>query len=122
MAGMMFQKEPIFKGKTNFDQLIKIAKIVGTESLMTYIKKYKLTLDSHYNNVLGNYPKVTWETFINKDNKHLVTGEGIDLLNKLLSYERASRLTAIEAMNHAYFKPVIQYHDQKANGSTTTDT
>lgn len=30
LAGMIFQKEPFFKGADNFDQLIKIAKVVGT--------------------------------------------------------------------------------------------
>ena len=63
-AGMIFQKEPIFKGKSNFDQLIKIAKIMGTEDLMKYIKKYKLVLDHNYHSVLGNFPRISWDTFI----------------------------------------------------------
>lgn len=30
LAGMVFQREPFFKGSDNYDQLIKIARVVGT--------------------------------------------------------------------------------------------
>ena len=46
MAGVMFRHEPFFKGSDNYDQLVKIAKVMGTEDLLTYLKKYKLTLPS----------------------------------------------------------------------------
>ena len=39
-AGMIFQKEPFFQGKDNYDQLVKIAKVLGTEELFAYIDKY----------------------------------------------------------------------------------
>ena len=47
--GMIFKKEPFFQGKYNYDQLVKIAKVLGTEDLYKYIEKYGLTLDNHYN-------------------------------------------------------------------------
>lgn len=31
MAGMIFGKEPFFKGADNYDQLDKIARVLGTE-------------------------------------------------------------------------------------------
>ena len=33
MAGMMFKQDPFFKGNDNYDQLIKIAKVMGTDDL-----------------------------------------------------------------------------------------
>merc|ERR1712130_251006 len=39
-AGMTFQKEPFFHGRDNHDQLVKIAKVLGTAGLYEYIKKY----------------------------------------------------------------------------------
>ena len=33
LAGMMFSKEPFFKGSDNDDQLLKIARIIGTEDI-----------------------------------------------------------------------------------------
>jgi casein kinase II subunit alpha len=44
-AGMIFQKEPFFQGKDNYDQLVKIAKVLGTDELYAYIDKYNVTLD-----------------------------------------------------------------------------
>jgi casein kinase II subunit alpha len=42
MAGMIFRVDPFFKGKDNYDQLVKIAKVMGTDDLTTYMRKYKL--------------------------------------------------------------------------------
>ena len=53
MAGMIFKKEPFFQGHDNYDQLVKIAKVLGTEDLYKYISKYDLTFDTHYNCLLG---------------------------------------------------------------------
>jgi casein kinase II subunit alpha len=39
-----------------------------------------------------------------------VTEEAIDLLNKMLKYDHAERVTPKDAMEHAYFKPVRDFH------------
>lgn len=51
-AGMIFKREPFFQGSDNYDQLVKIAKVLGTEELYTYLDKYRLTLDNHYEDIL----------------------------------------------------------------------
>ncbi len=51
-AGMIFKREPFFQGSDNYDQLVKIAKVLGTEELYAYLDKYRLTLDSHYEDLL----------------------------------------------------------------------
>lgn len=40
LAGMVFQKEPFFQGQDNYDQLVKIAKVLGTDGLFEYLDKY----------------------------------------------------------------------------------
>ena len=52
-AGMIFKKEPFFQGSDNYDQLVKIAKVLGTDDLFAYIDKYGLTLDNHYHDLIG---------------------------------------------------------------------
>ena len=52
-AAMIFKKEPFFQGHDNNDQLVKIAKVLGTEDLYKYIAKYDVTFDTHYNCILG---------------------------------------------------------------------
>lgn len=44
-----------------------------------------------------------WEQFIHSENRHLVSPEALDLLDKLLRYDHQQRLTAKEAMEHPYF-------------------
>lgn len=44
-----------------------------------------------------------WENFIHSENRHLVSPEVLDLLDKLLRYDHQQRLTAKEAMEHPYF-------------------
>ena len=39
VAGMIFKKDPFFHGHDNYDQLVKIAKVLGTAQLNAYLKK-----------------------------------------------------------------------------------
>lgn len=49
----IFRKEPFFHGHDNYDQLVKIAKVLGTDELYQYIDKYSIQLDSQYDEILG---------------------------------------------------------------------
>ncbi|GME88249.1 hypothetical protein B5S31_g5813 [[Candida] boidinii] len=104
IAAIVFKKEPFFKGDSNTDQLVKIAKILGTDDLIKYCNKYEIKLSSEYDNVLGNYPRVPWKMFINDSNSYLSSNSYIiDLIDNLLKYDHQERLTAKEAMNHEFF-------------------
>eukprot|EP00961_Rhodomonas_salina_P135845 1827495-Rhodomonas_salina.3 len=49
----IFRKEPFFHGQDNYDQLVKIAKVLGTDDLTAYIEKYGIALDHRYDTILG---------------------------------------------------------------------
>ncbi|KAJ8478631.1 hypothetical protein OPV22_022358 [Ensete ventricosum] len=102
-AGMIFRKEPFFYGHDNHDQLVKIAKVLGTDELNAYLNKYRLELDPQLDALVGRHSRKPWSKFINADNQHLVSPEAIDFLDKLLRYDHQDRLTAREAMAHPYF-------------------
>lgn len=85
--------------------------ILGTEELWAYLKKYRLELDPELTDVVGFHPRRPWQKFVNEENKHLVTSESIDFVDKLLKYDHQERLTAKSAMMHAYFDPVRTYVD-----------
>lgn len=91
-ASMIFRKEPFFHGNSNSDQLIKIAKILGTDGLFGYLEKYGIQLDQQYDDILGRFTKQNWHTFINPENQRFTTNEAIDLLDKLLRYDHQVRL------------------------------
>jgi len=105
-AGMIFRKEPFFHGHDNVDQLVKIARIMGTDPLFEYLRRYDLELDPAFDGVLGRHASRPWESFVTQENAHLTSPEAFDFLDGLLRYDHNERLTAQEAMDHAYFEPV----------------
>ncbi|KAF8020813.1 hypothetical protein BT93_G1287 [Corymbia citriodora subsp. variegata] len=58
-AGMIFRKEPFFYGHDNYDQLVKIAKVLGTDELNAYLNKYRIELDPHLASLVGR-PWTLW--------------------------------------------------------------
>lgn len=107
-ASMIFRKEPFFHGHDNYDQLVRIAKVLGTDELYEYISSYQIDMDPRFNDILGRHSRKRWERFIHAENQHLVSPEALDLLDKLLRYDHAERLTAREAMDHPYFYPIVK--------------
>ncbi|KAF1942603.1 Pkinase-domain-containing protein [Clathrospora elynae] len=116
-ASMIFRREPFFHGNSNSDQLVKIAKVLGTEDLFDYLDKYDIELDAQYDDILSRYPKKPWHSFINADNQRFVSNDAIDFLDKLLRYDHQERLTAVEAMAHPYFAPVRQAAGQNSTAA-----
>lgn len=51
-------------------------------------------------------PKVEWKTYITPQNKHKCGFDALDLLSKMLVYDKNERLTAQEALSHPYFDPI----------------
>ena len=90
-------KEPFFHGSDNFDQLEKITRVLGTQELFEYLKKYGIELDPHFEGVLGNHPKKALSKFITNENKHLVSNEALDFLSQMLVYD------------HVYLIIIIKY-------------
>jgi len=112
LAGIVFRKEPFFHGHDNYDQLVKIARVLGTDALFTYLDKYSLELDPHFDDILGRHSRKAWAKFITSDNHHLANQDAIDLIDKLLVYDHAQRILPKEAMpsatqpGHPYFRPL----------------
>ena len=69
-----------------------------------------MTLDPHYDDILGNHTKKPWHKFVTSQNEHLVSEEALDLLSKMLRYDHAERITPKDAMEHTYFKNVKEFH------------
>ncbi|PRW61487.1 CPD photolyase isoform B [Chlorella sorokiniana] len=110
LAGMIFRKEPFFYGHDNYDQLVKICKVLGTDSFYSYLNKYGLELDPQLEALVGRHSRKPWTKFVNAENQHLVSAEAIDFIDKLLRYDHQERLTAKEAMAHPYLAPALAVH------------
>lgn len=105
LAPMVFKKDPFFHGKSNTDQLVQIVRVLGTDDFYKYLEKYDLQLSSEYDG-MGHFIRRPWNKFINSNNAKFVSPELLDLIDKLLRYDHAERLTAKELMLHDYYKEV----------------
>ena len=105
-AGMILKKEPFFKGKDNEDQLVKITNVLGTDKLYAYLEKYGLKLGPKYAGLIYKMSETPWSAFVNAANDDLATPEAIDLISKMLVYDKSERILAKEALEHPYFDPV----------------
>jgi len=108
VASMFFRKEPFFHGHDNYDQLVKIARVLGTDDLFAYVSKYNMTPDPRYDDLLGRHVRKPWNRFITDSVQHLISEEGLEFLNGLLVYDHQRRFTAQEAMAHRFFEPVLE--------------
>ena len=128
----IFRKEPFFHGHDNYDQLVKICKVLGTDEFYVYLERYEIELDPQYDDILGRYQRKPWSRFITSENQRYITNDAIDLLDKLLRYDHQERLTAREAQTHPYFgehplrrarcagaNPVLFFHRPRQAGSSS---
>ncbi|KAG2425790.1 hypothetical protein HXX76_013415 [Chlamydomonas incerta] len=106
LAAIIFRKDPFFCGHDNYDQLVKIARVLGTDDLYSYLQKYGIVLDPQLEALVGTHSKKAWQRFVTPDNQHLVSPEAIDFVDKLLRYDHQERLTCTEAMSHPYLAPI----------------
>ena len=106
MAGMIFMKEPFFHGKDNNDQLVRIAKVLGTDDLFLYLQTYQTQLKNELQQAVGRHSRKPWTVFVTRENQHLCPPEALDFLDKLLRYDHAERIQTVEAMQHPYFAPI----------------
>mmetsp|Transcript_83382 Transcript_83382/g.131667 ORF Transcript_83382/g.131667 Transcript_83382/m.131667 type:complete len:441 (+) Transcript_83382:54-1376(+) len=108
LAGMVFKKEPFFRGRDNSDQLVQIARVLGTEGLFAYLESCKLQLSPEYDELLDRhaFSKKSWSKFITAENRDLACPEVLDLIDRMLVYDRRSRISPSEALQHPYFRPI----------------
>jgi casein kinase II subunit alpha len=118
LASMIFRKEPFFHGHDNYDQLVRIAKVLGTDELHAYIEKYDIELDPRFDEILGRHSRKPWPRFIHAENQHLTSMEALDLLDKLLRYDHQERPTAKEAMQHPFFAPVLKEANREPSSTS----
>ena len=85
--GIVFNRTPFFRGKDNYDQLRKIAEVMGSEELDKYIAKYHLKLDKETISLLGHYEKHTWDEYVNEATSKFINDDLFDYLDKTLVYD-----------------------------------
>ncbi|CAI9785094.1 unnamed protein product [Fraxinus pennsylvanica] len=102
----LLSKEPLFSGKTEFDQLDKIFRILGTPNETIWPGFSRLPgvkvnfVKNKYNQLRGKFPATSFT------GSPVLSDAGFDLLNKLLTYDPDKRITAEAALKHEWFQEV----------------
>ncbi|CAN6635029.1 mitogen-activated protein kinase Slt2p/MPK1 [Trichomonascus vanleenenianus] len=90
--------KPIFKGHDYVDQLNKILRILGTPSEET-LSRIGSQRAQEYVRSLPYMPKVPFQQLYPRANP-----EALDLLEKMLAFDPADRVTVEEALEHPYLR------------------
>lgn len=101
-AGLITRKLYLFQGDDNVKQLGQISRVLGTDSLYAYVRKYSITLSEELENLKAR-PPVDWGVVASQRSAKFATPLALDLISRLLLYDHQARATALEAMHHPYF-------------------
>lgn len=104
LAGFLFKIDTFFKGSDNYDQLVRIVEIMGSAKLLDYMRRYKLNLPKQLTKLITNCDEIPLHEFVNQSNFSRVHAEGLDLLKKMLVYDKNERITPTQALAHPYFE------------------
>ncbi|MCO5565815.1 hypothetical protein L7F22_019490 [Adiantum nelumboides] len=96
----LINKEPLFCGKNETDQIIKIFKLLGQPSEDIWHGFSKLP---NAKNIFGNSHSIAQPFSKLRQTFKYSTENCIDLLQKMLTYDPERRITAEQALQHPYF-------------------
>ena len=113
LAGLLFRREPFFRGRDNVDQLAKIVAVLGPNDLADYCRRVGIELSAEVNAAVLKYASKAgphgsrrpWRDFVSGSCPE-PEGDALDLLDRLLVYDHLERYTAREAMAHTFFDDV----------------
>ncbi|GJE87877.1 serine/threonine-protein kinase [Phanerochaete sordida] len=96
----MISGVPLFRGRDNQDQLLHIMRIIGTpeERVIRKIIQEAKADNQQPPKQYPRYPKIPFSQVLPK-----ASPQAIDLLERLLQFDPAKRISAAEALQHPYF-------------------
>ena len=53
------------------------------------------------------FEKIEWSEFVNERNQQYCDPNALDLIEKMLKFDKNERITPKEAMKHPYFEPIL---------------
>lgn len=101
----MATKKPLFQGDSEIDELFRIFRILGTPTELEWngvesLPDYKPTFPKWRENYLRE------KFYDKKSQKYLMDDDAFSLLEGLLIYDPALRISSKKALNHSYFHDI----------------
>lgn len=100
----MAQRKPLFAGDSEIDQIFKILKVLGTPTKEVWPE---IEYMSDFKDTFPKWKKQNLATIVTK-----LDAPGINLLQQLLAYDPAIRISAKRALMHEYFRLDDENHGQ----------
>lgn len=108
IASFVFLKVRIFDGSNNEQQLSKIALILGGEELLEFIQQQNISLNETSRKEIARFSGTGFQILISHKCRRTATEEAVDLVRNLLVSNPTRRLSAKEALSHAFFSTVFE--------------
>lgn len=109
----MATRKPLFPGDSEIDEIFKIFRILGTPTEADWPGV------TSFPDFKSSFPK--WERkqddeMVNADGVKVLGENGLDLLESMLVYDPAGRISAKQAVHHPYFQEGTRSLGAKQNG------
>jgi casein kinase II subunit alpha len=102
---MMLKKIVMDAGDDDTQQLLKMAELVGGESILDYAASLHVKLDAKTEASLARIRGTGWAPF-EKAPADSSRADAFDLLKRMMTVDHRKRITSREAMEHRYFAPL----------------
>jgi casein kinase II subunit alpha len=90
-----------------------IATVCGFEVVVNYVEIYGLSVPPMAISMLPSNPSPSWHRIFGVVRSAKKDEIAFDLLKKLLTVDHNARITANEALNHAFFDPIRDEMEQR---------
>lgn len=101
------RRKTLFEGRTEIEQLTKMWEILGTPNEEIWPGLYQLPNANKIKFIQQPYNRLSQRLDNNiYGSQTSVTKLGLDLMNKLLTYDPEKRIQAQDALNHPYFEEI----------------
>ncbi|EME89040.1 cell division control protein 2 [Pseudocercospora fijiensis CIRAD86] len=109
----MATRKPLFPGDSEIDEIFKIFRLLGTPTEQEWPGV------TSFPDFKSSFPK--WERkqddeLVNADGVKVLGDEGLNLLDALLVYDPAGRMSAKQAVHHPYFTDGTKMYNSRTNG------
>jgi casein kinase II subunit alpha len=103
---MMLRRFALECGEDDAQQLIKVGDLVGGRGILAYAQSLGIALEEKAVEALRRAQGIGWDYHCQRASRELCPPDAIDLLKRMTAIDHRERITAREAMDHAFFEPL----------------